>query len=180
MGDRTMTRILAATASLALLAGAASAETYIQDGSEVVFPAVAVGSSSAMSVFFSLGYTGRDESFIYGDGPEFDLISGSPDVFSFDAVSCEQIGIGFDCMANVIFAPNAIGEFLSEFEISGTFEFEEIHGEDYGEVFVYGDAFRASFSGTGIAPVPLPPAAAGYLAALGLLGWVGRGRMRAV
>jgi len=126
--------------------------------------------------FFGLGETGRDESFIDGDGPKFDLISGSPDAFFFDAVSCEQIGIGFDCMADVIFAPNAIGDFLSEFEISGTFEFEEIHGEDAGEVFVYDDAFRASFRGTGIAAVPLPPAAAGYLVALGLLARVGRGK----
>jgi hypothetical protein len=175
-----MTRVTAVATAFALIAGAASAETYIGDGSEVDFPAVAVGSSDTVSVFFGLGDTSRDENFISGYGPEFDLISGSPGAFSFDAVSCEQIGIGFDCMADVVFAPNAIGDFLSEFEISGIFEFEEIHGEEAGEVFVYSDAFRASFSGTGIAPVPLPPAAAGYLAALGLLGWAGRGRIRAV
>ena len=40
-----MTRILAAAASFALVAGAAGAETYIGDGSEVDFPAVAVGSA---------------------------------------------------------------------------------------------------------------------------------------
>ncbi len=175
-----MTGMLAAAAALALIAGAAGAETYLGDGSEIGFPAVAVGSSSTMSVYFGLGETGQDENFLDGDGPRFDLISGSPDVFSFDAVLCSQIGIGFDCMADVIFAPNATGDFLSEFKISAIFEYEETHGEEAGEIYEYDDSFRASFRGTGIAAVPLPPAAAGYLAALGLLGWVGRGRMRAV
>ena len=171
-----MMRVFAAAASFALMAGASGAEAYIGDGDELDFSVVAIGSSSTMSVFFGLGDTGRGESFISGDDPRFDLISGSPDVFSFDAVSCEQIGIGIDCRANVVFAPISIGDFLSEFEVSGTFEFEEIHGEDDGEVFVYDNSFRTSFRGTGIAAVPLPPAAAGYLAALGLLGWVGRRR----
>ena len=69
-------------------------------------------------------------------------------------------------MSDVVFAPNAVGGFFPEFETSATFEFEESHG----------DAFRTGFQGTGIAAVPLPPAAAGYLTALGLLGRVGRGR----
>jgi len=79
-------------------------------------------------------------------------------------------------MSDVVFAPNAVGDFFPQFETSATFEFEESHGEDAGEIFEYGDAFRTGFQGTGIAAVPLPPAAAGYLTALGLLGRVGRGR----
>ena len=175
-----MIRVIAAAASLALIAGAASADTYIGDGSELDFSTVEVGSSGTMSVYFGLGYLSNDESFISPDRPEFNLISGPPDVFSFDAVSCYQIGIGFDCSGDVVFAPNAIGDFLSEFEIGATMIFEEIHGAEAGEIYEYRDSFRTSLRGTGIAPVPLPPAAAGYLAALGLLGWVGRGRMRAV
>ena len=171
-----MIKVLAAAAALALIAGAARAETYIGNGSVLDFPAVAVGSSDRMSVYFGLGETGRDESFISPDRPEFKLISGSPDVFSFDAVLCSQIGIGFDCSGDVVFAPNAIGDFLSEFEIGATMIFEEIHGAEEGEIYEYSDSFRMSLRGTGIAPVPLPPAAAGYLAALGLLGWVGSRR----
>ena len=63
-------------------------------------------------------------------------------------------------MADVVFAPNAIGDVLSEFEISALINFTEIHGEEAGEIYEYDDAFRASFSGAGIAPVPLPPPAA--------------------
>ena len=175
-----MIRVIAAAASLALIAGAASAETYIGDGSELDFSTVEVGSSGTISVYFGLGDLSRDENFISPAEPEFKLISGPPDVFSFDAVSCYQIGIGFDCSGDVAFAPNAIGDFLSEFEIGATMIFEETHGAEAGEIYEYSDSFRTSLRGTGIAPVPLPPAAAGYLAALGLLGWVGRGRMRAV
>ena len=171
-----MSRVIAVAASLAWIAGAASADTYIGNGSELDFSSVEVGLSNSMSVYFGLGETSRDESFISPDTPEFNLISGSPGVFFFDAVSCSQIGIGFDCSGDVVFAPNAIGDFLSEFEIGATMIFEEIHGAEEGEIYEYSDSFRTSFRGTGVAPVPLPPAAAGYLAALGLLGWVGSRR----
>jgi hypothetical protein len=129
-----------------------------------------------MSVLFVLGDTSRDESVNFVDGPEFDLVSSSPDVFSFDAVSCYQYGIGLECLADVLFAPNAIGDFLSEFEIGALINFTETHGEEEGEIYEYSDAFWSSFRGTGIAPVPLPAAAAMFLAGLGLLGWLGRGK----
>jgi hypothetical protein len=183
-----MIRMLAAAAILATTACAASATTLaledlppeqsIGQGSVLDFSSVAIGSSQVIPVLFGLGDTGRDESFNFFVGPEFDLISGSGSTFFLESVSCEQFGIGIECLANAVFRPTSLGDFLATYEFSALLNYTETHGEEAGEVFEEFDSFQVSFRGTGVAAVPLPPTAAASLAALGMLGWIGRRRRR--
>jgi len=168
--------MLTAAATLATAASTASAttlaledvlpEVFISQGSVLDFSNVPIGSSSIIPVFFGLGDTGRDESFNFAVGPNFELISGSENTFFLESVSCQQIGIGLDCIANGVFRPTALGDFSATYELSALLNYTETHGEEAGEVFEEFDPFQVSFRGTGVAPVPLPPAAAASLAAV--------------
>lgn len=175
-----MTRMLITAASLTLvttMAGASPLHIDMYDGSVFDFSTVAVGSSQQVSSFyFGIGDLGRDEGMNWMSGPYFSLVFGSSDVFFFGDPTCGFVGIGGECSVDVTFAPNAVGSFHSVFEISASFNFTEIHDPDDEIDFEYDDSFRVSFLGTGVSPVPLPPAAAGSLIGLALLGWLGRKR----